>query len=125
MLLKKTQPFSQKLRIIQLFEGDFNAGLKYLIGRRLMWHITNFNLMDEEVYGSMVGKTGLEALTSLYLLADHSRTWKKYLALIFNDADGCFDMIPPLLETIALRRIGYPLSITKAHIKVQENINIS
>ena len=28
-----------KMRIIQLFEGDFNEGLKYLLGRQLMRHI--------------------------------------------------------------------------------------
>ena len=32
MLQKKDYPFSQKMRIIQLFEGDFNGALKYLMG---------------------------------------------------------------------------------------------
>ena len=32
MLLKKKDPFYNKLRIIQLFEGDFNGALKYLLG---------------------------------------------------------------------------------------------
>ena len=70
MLLKKQHPFSQKLRIIQLFEGDFNAGLKCLLGRRLMWHINQMKIIDEEIYGSRLGKTGPEALISLQLLTD-------------------------------------------------------
>ena len=74
MLLKKKHPFSQKLRIIQLFEGDFNAGLKLLLGRKLLWHLHDNKLIDEEIYGSRKGKTGSEALISLQLLADHSRT---------------------------------------------------
>ena len=74
MLLKKKHPFAQKLRIIQLFEGDFNAGLKLLLGRKLMWHLHNNKLIDEEIYGSRKGKTGTEALINLQLLADHSRT---------------------------------------------------
>ena len=44
------------------------------------------------------------------------------MAVLFNDADGCFDRIPPPLATLALRRIGCPKSITKAHIAVQKNM---
>ena len=120
MLLKKKRPFSQKLRIIQLFEGDFNAGLKYIIGRKLMWHITKMKIVDDEIYGSRKGKTGIEALVSLQLLTDHSRIWKKNMALLFNDADGCFYCIPPPLATLALRRIGCSKSITKAQTLVQK-----
>ena len=74
MLQKKNYPFSKKLRIIQLFEGDFNAGLKFLLGRKLMWHIHNNAIIDDEIFGSRKGKTGHGALISLQLLADHSRT---------------------------------------------------
>ena len=34
MIKKLSQPILPKLRIVQLFEGDFNAGLKYLIGKK-------------------------------------------------------------------------------------------
>ena len=74
MLQKKKHPYSQKLRIIQLFEGDLNAGLKYLIGRKLMWHLHDKKLLDDKFFGSRKGKTGAEALISLQLMADHSRT---------------------------------------------------
>ena len=122
MIQKKKHPFSQKLRIIQLFEGDFNAGLKYLLGRKLLWHMHNKQLIDEEIYGSRKGKTGSEALISLQLLADHSRTWKKNTAVLFNDADGCYDRIPPTLAEIALRRLGCPETITKAHTTAQRSM---
>ena len=72
-------PFSQKLRIIQLFEGDLNAGLKYIIGKKLSWHLHDNKALDDEIYGSRKGKTGAEALIYLQLLADHSRIWKKIL----------------------------------------------
>ena len=122
MIQKKKYPFAQKLRIIQLFEGDFNAGLKYIIGRKLMWHLHDNGLLDDEIYGSRKGKTGSEALISLQLLADHSRTWKKNLAVLFNDAAGCFDRIPPTLAEIALRRVGVPENATKAHTISQRSM---
>ena len=122
MLQKKKFPFSQKLRIIQLFEGDFNAGLKYLIGKRLMWHLLDKKMIDDEVFGSCKGRTGCEALITLQLLGDHSRVWKKNLVVLFNDAAGCFDRVPPTLAEIALRRLGVPKSIASSHTKTQRSM---
>ena len=122
MLQKKAHPFAQKLRIIQLFEGDFNAGLKYLLGKQLSWHMHDQGIIDEEVFGSRKGRTGAEALITLQLLADHVRTWKINLALLFNDADGCFDRIPATLAELALLRVGCPRSITRAHTKIQQSM---
>ena len=113
MLQKKKQPFSQKLRIIQLFEGDFNGGLKYLLGRKLMWHATEEGIMDTDTYGSRTGRTAPEAVVNLQLIFDDSRLWKKNIGMLFNDADGCYDRIAPLLGEIAVRRIGCPPEIAK------------
>ena len=35
---KKKKPYINKLRIVQLYEADFNTMLKILLGRRLMNH---------------------------------------------------------------------------------------
>ena len=39
-----------------------------------MWHLHDKKLLDDEIFGSRKGKTGAEALISLQLMADHSRT---------------------------------------------------
>ena len=87
-----------------------------------MWHLHNNKLIDDEVYGSCKGKTGSKALITLQLLADHSRVWKKNLILLFNNAAGCYDRIPPALAEIALRRVGVPKQITKAHTNAQRKM---
>ena len=79
-------------------------------------------IIDEEVFGSRKGRTGAEALITLQLLADHVRTWKINLALLFNDADGCFDRIPATIAELALLRVGCPRSITRAHTKIQQSM---
>ena len=122
MLQKKEYPYSQKMRIIQLFEGDFNGALKYLMGRRLMWHITNNNIIDADTYGSRLGKTATEAIINLQLIFDYCRTTKTNLGMLFNNADRCFDRIPPNLADIALRRIGCPSSIVKTHTEAQRKM---
>ena len=73
MIQKKDDPYSQKLRIIQLFEGDFNGALKYIIGRRLMKYVTKNNGFYEDIYGSRSGKTAIEALINIQLIFDHHR----------------------------------------------------
>ena len=122
MLKKKSNPFAQKLRIIQLFEGDFNGALKHIIGRKLMKHITSTKNIDGDVYGSRTGKTAIEALLNLQLVFDHHRIWKKTMAMIFNDADGCFDRIPTTLAAMALQKIGLPSLTAKAHTVTQMNM---
>ena len=122
MIKKLKKPFLPKLRIVQLFEGDFNAGLKYLIGKRMMQHMNEKDLHDPETFGSRTGKTAPEALINLQLLFDHSRVWKLPAAIIFNDAIGCYDRIVPTLCDLAMRARGCPKGIAKCHTLTQKGM---
>ena len=42
--------------------------------------------------------------------------------MLFYDADGCYDRIPPSLAEIALRRAGSPKEIANTHTKVQRQM---
>ena len=122
MLQKKAHPFSQKLRIIQLFEGDFNGGLKFLLGRKLMKYATKKGYFDTDTYGSRTGKTAAEAIVNMQMIFDDSRLWRKNMAMLFNDAEGCYDRIAPLLAEIAVRKIGCPKEIAKTNSITLKNM---
>jgi hypothetical protein len=122
MIKKLKQPLLPKLRIVQLFEGDFNAGLKYLIGRKMMAHMNTQDLHDPEMFGSRTGKTAPEAIINLQLLFDHNRTWKLPIAILFNDAIGCYDRIIPTLCKLAMRARGCPKGIAQCHTITQKNM---
>ena len=122
MLKKKAHPISQKMRIIQLFEGDLNGALKFLMGRRLMYHKTNNKVIDVDTYGSRLGKTAPEVILNLQGIFDHCRITKQNLGMLFNDADGCYNCIPPSLAEIALRQVGCPKSIANTHTQVQRQM---
>ena len=122
MIQKLQQPFLPKLRIVQLFEGDFNAGLKYLIGRKLMRHMNDNGSHDPETYGSRSGKTAPEALLNLQLLFDHCRMWHKPVGCIFNDAIGCYDRIVPVLCEMSMIKKGCPTGIAKCHTLTQKHM---
>ena len=123
MLQKKKCPFSQKLRIIQLFGGNFNGGLKFLLGRQLMKHATKEGIFDSDTYGSRTGKTATEAVINLQMIFDDSRLWeKKTFAMLFNNAEGCYNRIAPLLAEIALHLLGCPKEIAKTNTVTLQNM---
>ena len=122
MIKKLKQPLLPKLRIVQLFEGDFNACLKYLIGRKMMSHMNKKELHDQETFGSRTGKTAPEALVNLQLLFDHNRIWRLPTAIIFNDAIGCYDRIVPTLCELAMRARGCPKGIAQCHTITQKGM---
>ena len=46
----------------------------------------------------------------------------KNLAVLFNDAAGCFDQIPPTLAEVALQSVGVSRSATKMHTTAQRSM---
>jgi hypothetical protein len=102
MLKKDKKPFLHRLRIIQLFEGDFNGALKYLLGRLLMYHVVNTNQCDTQAFGSIPGKTAHDALITLQLSYDYARVQKQTMASLFHDAAGCYDRIRSLLSYLCM-----------------------
>jgi hypothetical protein len=122
MLQKMQDPYVDKLRIIQLFEGDFNAGLKCFLGKLLMQHITQHQYTDSETYGSRISKSATEALITLQTLFAHTSTWNTTAAMIFNDAAGCYDRIPLVWAELAAVSAGCSKSIMRCHTLAQRNM---
>ena len=111
MLQKKSKPWVNKLRIVQLFEADFNSVLKCVLGRRLMAHSEFHELNSPQLYGSRKKKSTIEALVMLRVMYDMARLDRLYMVSLFNDLKGCYDKIRPSLNTITMRRLGCPKSV--------------
>ena len=73
MIQKKAKPFINKLRIVQLYEADFNSLLKHLLGRRLMDHSEQHGLNGHQLYGSRKGRTTYDELTTTLDIYDMAR----------------------------------------------------
>jgi hypothetical protein len=108
MIQKVSKPYVTKLRIMQLYEADFNTMLKLMLGRRLMGHSEKYGLNGHQLYGSRKGKSTYEALITVRVIYDMARTQRDYLVSMFNDLKGCYDRVRPALNTVATRRIGLP-----------------
>ncbi len=56
MIGKEKLPYAHRMRIIQKLEGDFNAPMKYTIGRTFMHHMYDNNLNSDATYGGLKNK---------------------------------------------------------------------
>jgi len=62
-----------RLRILALFESDFNQAKRLVIGRRLMHHLEDFNLLSSMQYGSRPGRQCVSAVLKKVLAHDYAR----------------------------------------------------
>ena len=122
MIKKLDQPYINKLRIIQLFEGDFNGGLKYLLGKVFMQKMVREGRIDPNAYGSIPGKDATEAMMALQYVYDNHRILKRDLLVVFNDAAGCYDRVRPNHSELCSLRMGCARSIMKTHTKTQNDM---
>ena len=106
MLLKEDYPLIHRLRIIQLFEADFNLGMGLLFSRRLMPYGEKLKLYGEQAIGGRKGHAIPDLLIKLQLTAINSELGKYPVAYCFNDQAGNFDRLRPNVVSVAAQRIG-------------------
>jgi hypothetical protein len=79
-------PRINRLRIIHLFEADFNFILKLLWGHRLVRRAHDFKLINTGQYGSVPGRTAVELVMLNQISNDICRTNKYNIIRFDNDA---------------------------------------
>ena len=116
-MLEKDQgrPTINRLRIIHLFEADFNFFLKIMWGHRLVRHAKDLNMINSGQYGSVPGRTAIELVMLNQLSNDLCRTNKINIIRFDNDASACYDRILVHLGMLAARRCGMPDNAVRAH----------
>jgi hypothetical protein len=111
------KPRLNRLRIIHLFEADYNLFLKLLWGSRLVRRAVNFNLLNDGQHGSVPGRTTMDPIMLNQLTTDLCRLLKINYARFDNDASACYDRIIVALAMLAARRCGMPLNAISSHAK--------
>ena len=109
------QPKINRLRIIHLFEADFNFYLKLQWGHRLVRRALSLNLLHDGQHGSIPGRTALDPVMLTQLTADLCRVLKHDYARFDNDASSCYDRIIVGLGMLAARKCGMPASAIRTH----------
>ena len=123
-LLEKDEvkPYLTRLRVIHLFEADYNLFLKLLYGRRLVANAERTDALNDQQHGSRPRRMTTDALFLSRLEKDLIRQTKTNSAHMDNDATGCYDRIVTSLGMIACRRLGTPDNAIRCQAETLRNM---
>ncbi len=111
----------KKIRIIMLFEADFNNNNKWL-GQMMMRLAEEQNLIALEQYGSRKYKAANTQCLNKCLFYDLHCFLQTPTALCSNDAKSCYDRILLIIAALSLCRLGAPHSAVKSMIHTLANL---
>ena len=104
-------PWIHRMRIIELFDAQANAGFQIFVGRNMMRHAVQNKLLNDESFGSTPGKTATSALVQKLIAVDQLRIERRAGGIFDCDASGCYDRILPPLASVHLQALGLQQSI--------------
>jgi hypothetical protein len=108
-------PAIHRLRIIHLYEADYNLFLKLQWGLRLVRHGEKHHGLSDQQYGSRKDRTAMDPVLLKQLSYDLSRQCRTNLAAFDNDASACYDRIIIALAMLVARRLRRPQNIVQTH----------
>jgi hypothetical protein len=86
-------PKINKLRIIHLYEADYNEILKIIWTRKLVWHVHDNDRIHQGQAGARPGFNSIDVVIQKEMKYLYSRLTKTNLATMDNDAESCYDRI--------------------------------
>ena len=109
------KPCIHRLRIIHLFEADFNFYVKLQWGKRLVRRACELNLLRDGQHRSIPARIALNPIMLTQLTSDLCRILKTDLLRFDNDALACYDRIIVALGMLAARKCGMPANAVRTH----------
>jgi hypothetical protein len=109
------RPIIEKLRIIMLYEADFNSVLKLIWGKRLVRHAESNMALGSDNHGSRPGRRCTDTLLEKLMIYEHVRLTRTSLITVANDAKSCYDRIIKALAKTACMVVGLPLAAAMMH----------
>jgi hypothetical protein len=100
-----------RLRILALFESDFNQSKRILIARKLSHHVEDHGQVPGMQFGSRPGRNCHSAVLQKVLSHDIVRLTRGTATFLENDAVGCYDRLMNNLLLLILMKIGLPSTV--------------
>jgi len=116
------RPLIEKLRVIMLFDAQFNFALKLVFGRRMIFHAEDHGVLGHANHGGRPGRQVHDALLEKTLMFEHARLTRTSLITVDNDAKSCYDRIIKAMALLACMSIGMPAEAAAMHNKVHDEM---
>lgn len=110
-------PKINKLRVIHIYEADYNLMLKILWARQLVWHGHNRNAFHEGQAGSRPDHRCSDVVIRKEMNYLYARLTRTALATVDNDAKACYDRILCNLAMMVSQYFGMSSTACKFHSK--------
>ena len=111
-------PCVNRLRMIHLFEADYNFFLKLMWASRLVHRGEDTKQFGVQQYGSRSRLSALDPSMLKRLTYDLSRILRSNLGTFDNDAKSCYDRIINGIAMLASRRLGMSTEAIAVHAGV-------
>jgi hypothetical protein len=111
-------PRSHRLRILALFECDFNQAKRIIIARKTSHHIEDNKLVPGMQFGSRPGRNCQSAVLQKVISHDIVRLTRQTAAFMENDAIGCYDRLINNILLLVLIRVGLSPSVSTSMGKI-------
>jgi hypothetical protein len=116
-MIQKTPGISRidKLRVIHLYEADYNLFLKIFWGRKLVYNSDNTQQLNEGQYGSRPNKKCIDQVIKKVKVYQYAALTRTPMATMDNDAKSCFDRIICALAMLISMFFGITKSLAAVH----------
>lgn len=127
MMLEKNpgQPKIHRLRVIHLYEADYNLLLKILWARKLVRHSHHLDRLHNAQAGSRPDHRCIDVVLRKELNYQYSRFTRTPLATVDNDAKACYDRIICNLAMMVSQYHGMSNRACKFHSKTLERMKFT
>ena len=109
------QPLINKLRVIHIYEADWNYILKYFTANQLLRTATKEKATMKEQAGGRPGNNSITMAVQTTIVFEICRMQKLIIAKMFLDAKACYDRIITSLANIVCRSHGLSKELTKLY----------
>jgi Reverse transcriptase (RNA-dependent DNA polymerase) len=117
----KGSPKIDKLRVIHLYEADYNIVQKIVWARKSVWQAHNLGRLHEGQAGSRPNQRAFDVVIQKEMKYEYARLTRTNLGTIDNDAKSCFDRIICNLAMLVSRYYGVPNNFCKTQATTLQN----
>jgi hypothetical protein len=116
------KPLLEKLRVIHIYEADWNLILKFFIAHKLTNIACTENTVAPQQAGGRIGRSSSDMAAKTVITHEICRLQHLQGAVIYNDAKACFDRIIENISNLTCLREGLAPKIAQLHAQTLQNI---